>query len=93
MLCIVMAVTGALAVAFAITCLGRFAFVRLGTVPAVIVMVTAALNPALWVHGSSGLETAWVFLFQVLLWIASTNYADHAAKRQFWLTIFPQPRW
>jgi len=88
MLYFIMAATGALAVAFAITCLGRFAFEKLGTAPAVILMVSAALNPALWVHGSSGLETAWVFLFQVLLWIASTSYADHATKRQFWLIIF-----
>ncbi len=82
-----MAALGGIAVAIAIICLGKFAFDRHGAMLAVLLMFSTALCPTLWIQGSSGLESAWVFLAQVLLWTGSASYSDQPSKRGFGLLV------
>lgn len=82
-----MAVLGAFAVAFAIVRVAVFAQPRIGGQASVTVALVLALCPSLWVHGTSGLETAWVFLLQVLLWISCVSYAESPQKRGFWAIL------
>lgn len=67
----VMAVAGGLAVALAIALVGQGVARRGGdTGLAGLVMLAAALCPPLWLHGTSGLETPFVFLGQAVFWLA-----------------------
>lgn len=63
-----MAILGGCAVVVGIIVIGRT--IRTSSYPelAMPVMLAMAFCPPLWLHGTSGLETAFVFLFQALLW-------------------------
>jgi hypothetical protein len=66
------AVLGAIAVLAAMLCISfSRSFPALNEVGSSRVCMLAAMcaSPSLWVHATSGLETAWVFLGQVIFWL------------------------
>ena len=72
----VMAVAGGLAVARPCARWGRGVARRPGDAGRAVLLVLAApLTPPLWLHGTSGLETPFVFLGQVVFWMACARIA------------------
>lgn len=78
-----MALLGIGSVLFSLFFLADFLFNRLGFFSTILILISLALCPPLWIHSSSGLETAWVFSGQLLLWMAAASYSEDPSDQKF----------
>lgn len=70
-----MAALGALAVAAAIAMIGIEVARTLNRRAGIAIALVLAALPPLWIHGTSGLETAFVFFLQVIVWLSAVRLA------------------
>ncbi|WP_170479346.1 hypothetical protein [Ruegeria arenilitoris] len=83
-----MAFLGAASIGLAIVLLSRIAQIHGHRELAVPLMLATAFCPPFWIHGTSGLETSWVLLFQVLIWLQCLIVKDSEGnKGLFWLLV------
>ena len=69
----VMAGLGALAVAAAIVLIGAEFGRTTDRTGGIAIALVLACVPSLWIHSTSGLETAFVFLLQVIVWLSAVH--------------------